>query len=246
MSLNFLRFNAFTLAEILITLGIIGVVSAITLPTVINNVNEHILIKQLHTAYSLLSIAFEKTQLEHGNIYDWWEDSNDTTNNSKKIFDYFAETLDMESCKPYGLHYRFCGKEYPVYKDIKTGTNQYFWGHKGRLKNGMLLAFRPFANNYGNWAQIIVDVNGEKRPNIVGKDVFAFYIGEHSGYDYTDFSKRAKLTPQFFDVRLLERDLQSCLDNLSERCAVWVLEFDNMDYLHCHDKLSSKGPYSCK
>ena len=32
--------NAFTLAEVLITLGIIGIVAAITIPTLINNVQD--------------------------------------------------------------------------------------------------------------------------------------------------------------------------------------------------------------
>ena len=34
--------TAFTLAEVLITLGIIGVVAAITMPTVIANINERV------------------------------------------------------------------------------------------------------------------------------------------------------------------------------------------------------------
>ena len=34
--------TAFTLAEVLITLGIIGVVAAVTLPTIISNVNERV------------------------------------------------------------------------------------------------------------------------------------------------------------------------------------------------------------
>lgn len=49
------RINAFTLAEVLITLGIIGVVAAITIPTLVNKNNEKIRETQLKKAYSTLS-----------------------------------------------------------------------------------------------------------------------------------------------------------------------------------------------
>ena len=42
-----MRKNAFTLAEVLITLGIIGVVAAMTIPTLISNTNG----AQFKTAY---------------------------------------------------------------------------------------------------------------------------------------------------------------------------------------------------
>ena len=45
--------KAFTLAEVLITLGVIGVVSAITMPTLIQNQQEKVLINQLKVANSM-------------------------------------------------------------------------------------------------------------------------------------------------------------------------------------------------
>lgn len=47
--------KAFTLAEVLVTLGVIGVVSAITMPTLIQNQQEKVLINQLKVANSILS-----------------------------------------------------------------------------------------------------------------------------------------------------------------------------------------------
>ena len=46
--------KGFTLAEVLITLGIIGVVAAMTLPTVINNVQE----KQFHSKFKKAYATF--------------------------------------------------------------------------------------------------------------------------------------------------------------------------------------------
>ena len=50
--------NGFTLAEVLITLGIIGVVAAITLPTVIQNYQKQVLVTQLKKMYATWNEGF--------------------------------------------------------------------------------------------------------------------------------------------------------------------------------------------
>ncbi len=50
-----MKFYAFTLAEVLITLGIIGIVAAMTLPTIIQKQQEKVLINQLKVANSTIS-----------------------------------------------------------------------------------------------------------------------------------------------------------------------------------------------
>ncbi len=57
---------AFTLAEVLITLGIIGVVAAITMPTIMANVQKTILKNQFKSAYSKFSQAVMQTQSRMG------------------------------------------------------------------------------------------------------------------------------------------------------------------------------------
>ena len=52
--------TAFTLAEVLITLGIIGVVAAMTMPTLINNINNKANINKLKREYSLFQQAFQQ------------------------------------------------------------------------------------------------------------------------------------------------------------------------------------------
>ena len=49
--------KAFTLAEILITLGVIGIVAAITMPTLIQNHKKKVAVTQLKATYSILSQA---------------------------------------------------------------------------------------------------------------------------------------------------------------------------------------------
>lgn len=48
----------FTLAEVLVTLGIIGVVSAMTIPTLMQNHQKKTYVTQLHKVYNELQQAF--------------------------------------------------------------------------------------------------------------------------------------------------------------------------------------------
>lgn len=54
------RKGAFTLAEVLITLGIIGVVAALTLPSLIQKYQEQVLENQLKKMYSTISQGIQK------------------------------------------------------------------------------------------------------------------------------------------------------------------------------------------
>ena len=58
------RKSGFTLAEVLITLGIIGVVAAMTLPTVLNNIQNKQLETALKKSYSLLSQVTQRVVME--------------------------------------------------------------------------------------------------------------------------------------------------------------------------------------
>ena len=58
---------AFTLAEVLITLGIIGVVAALTLPTLISNYQKRVYVTQLKKSVSVLSQGFT-TMMGHDGV----------------------------------------------------------------------------------------------------------------------------------------------------------------------------------
>ena len=58
--------KAFTLAEVLITLGVIGVVASITLPTLIKEYNKHAWVNALKQNYSLLNQGFRKMMADDG------------------------------------------------------------------------------------------------------------------------------------------------------------------------------------
>ena len=57
---------AFTLAEVLITLGVIGVVAALTLPSIVHNVQKVVLKNQFKRAYSNFYNAIKYVQAQNG------------------------------------------------------------------------------------------------------------------------------------------------------------------------------------
>lgn len=63
--------RAFTLSEVLITLGIIGVVSAMTLPTLIQNYRNHVAETRLKKFYSTFNQAIQRSVVENGDFENW-------------------------------------------------------------------------------------------------------------------------------------------------------------------------------
>ena len=59
--------KAFTLAEVLVTLGIIGVVASMTMPTLMNNQRKVVLENQLKKQYNVMSVSY--THLTLPTIY---------------------------------------------------------------------------------------------------------------------------------------------------------------------------------
>lgn len=60
------RIFAFTLAEVLITLGIIGIVAAMTIPAIINNSEKQSIVSKVKEAYSIMSQATGQIKTECG------------------------------------------------------------------------------------------------------------------------------------------------------------------------------------
>ena len=63
------------MAEVLITLGIIGIVAAMTLPMLIQNYQNKIVETRLAKFYSIFNQAIKLAEVEHGPQEYWWEDA---------------------------------------------------------------------------------------------------------------------------------------------------------------------------
>ena len=210
---HFKRFG-FTLAEVLITLGIIGVVAAMTMPSLIANYQKKRAVTQLKATYSILSQAFERAKADYGDMSYWGLDSiYGQTSGEEGIVKNVIETYFLPYIKPlknYGVT-TFTNLGYwPIYnldKSIDTivlGQDRYFI----TLTNGTIVGFsldghcdEEGTDENGNWVcnsqwyftivYIIVDINGKQGPNTFGKDIFVMKLSNNKfGFYSYDVNKK--------------------------------------------------------
>ena len=177
---------AFTLAEVLITLGIIGVVAAITMPAIISNYQKKQTVSQLKKAYSLLSnVISHSTAINESPLYWDYNDENSFAN--QYIIPY------MKVIKDCGVKHQpiFC---YSSVSDEKrmlhrldgTIIEEGVQYRSFILSNGMGVLMRLGHGSAGaaSYIKFYVDVNGESGKTIIGKDVFAFSMRPDWGDKY--------------------------------------------------------------
>lgn len=176
--------NAFTLAEVLITLGIIGVVAAMTLPTVKQKLDERSNIAALKKFYTEFANATNLLKYDYGDPEVWGLHDNDSES-SDRVLQMYKKRLNMT---------RICGEgdtscfPFPVYKyngTQKISKEQYRgWALKSFILNNGTTVFLDVNN--GNFS-VFFDVNGFKAPNRLGNDVFAWAVnGKGKIVRYTD------------------------------------------------------------
>ena len=61
----------FTIAEVLITLGIIGIVAALTIPALVTGYQKNVTVESLKKVYSTLSQAVKLSEADNGFVSDW-------------------------------------------------------------------------------------------------------------------------------------------------------------------------------
>lgn len=80
--------KGFTLAEVLITLGIIGIVAALTIPNLIGNYEKYITVVKLKRAYSIISQVAERGVAEYGDMNSW-DSFYDEKDNCEKYYNKY-------------------------------------------------------------------------------------------------------------------------------------------------------------
>lgn len=101
--------KAFTLAEVLITLGIIGVVAALTMPMLIGHFEKTTTATKLKKFYSVMAQATDKAMSENGDWSTW-----DYSLSAKDFFNkYYASNLKVVKtmCKFSNKDFRECGND---------------------------------------------------------------------------------------------------------------------------------------
>lgn len=178
---NYYNFQkGFTLAEVLITLGIIGVVAALTLPALIQNYQKKATATSVKKAYSELNQIIERAKADYGDPsgWDYYEQDNLAKWVQTYIEPYVRVLQHTDSC---GINQRCLGLALTIPLKSKPGSGNVSNGHYILTKTGDSIAYAFF--RYGGVYEPVTRVrvyirNPMKNPKkgyaFIGKDVFTF------------------------------------------------------------------------
>lgn len=168
--------HAFTLAEVLITLGIIGVIAALTIPSLIANYQKKVVVTKLKKFYSTMSQAITLSEIDNGTAKDW-----NYNLEGDKFFDNYVKNyfkINTESkTKDFLSNYKMTnlnGTECTSYAWCAFGNNTFI-----TLADGATLGISKSSSN--GTMIIFIDINGHKKPNVMGKDIFIYCISKDLG-----------------------------------------------------------------
>lgn len=189
------KFSGFSLAEVLITLGIVGIVAAITIPSLMNNIQDAQYKSALKKSYSALNQASISIATDNGGTmagYNAYPHISPLADDNSEYF--------MEAYLPYVNPVKICytgditctkgaESDYKTYNGsawpagwafapasrpgfvLKDGSIWYFWSAATNCDNNRI------TDKNNCCGHIRVDTNGIKGPNTTTKDFWEFEIG---------------------------------------------------------------------
>ena len=185
---------AFTLAEVLITLGIIGVVAAMTLPNLVAKYQHMVSVTRLKKMYSVMSQALMRS-VPDGDYHNIPITGGGFAGATEYFDNYLKPQFNI--IKDCGVNTNGCwvqtvdksGNTPNISDSWGIGSGSYNFitadGYAVSLDTWDAIDFETFNQWYGvkttgvtNLLTIAVDINGMQKPNMFGKDVFAFVLTE--------------------------------------------------------------------
>lgn len=170
--------KGFTLSETLVTLIIIGVISAMLLPIAVKNYQKKATINKLKAIYSQLHKAIELSEVENGNI-GYWEFSSYPNETFEEYVEKYITIIHKEDRSSIDFKEISGNKEVGLLI-VRVPVRVY------TTINGADLIIRTveYTDEDKKGFGITVDTNGINRaPNQFGKDVFNLVISkEHRLY----------------------------------------------------------------
>ena len=212
---------AFTLAELLITIAIVGILAVMVLPTLIQRNEERMLLLQFKQTYSILQRAYQAIQGEYGD-FNVWKGTNTTYNMFIPYLKVSESCHKTNGCFPNVIYPSFNPTEGTcIRSNFYTSKTE-----KVRLMNGASISFGA--------TSMLVDINGDKKPNRYGYDVFTLgFSNLHPGIITGAHTENDESWMYEAGLAMCSKALKNCNQMYSGySCAHWVIRKGNMDYIH--------------
>ncbi len=230
---------AFTLAETLVVMGIIGVVAALTIPNLNQSTGDREKVAKLKKVYANLTDAFGRATAVYGPVDEWF--INDASGSTHQRFaDRMTEFMKISKSCGTDESGCFPDSEYKTLDDEseETPTN---WSDEPMylLADGTAVDFYIFSKDCSSpqgqlskemCGYIYVDIDGVKGSNTSGKDYFQFVVAKSGIYPYG---------AQITETNSANYG-KSCFAG-GYGCAGWVIEMGNMDYLKASEGKCPNG-----
>lgn len=209
--------SAFTLAEVLITLGIIGVVAALTIPSLITKYKTHEASSRLKKFNSMMMQALILSSNDNGPVKDWDKTvplNDDGTVNRDANYKQTNKII-LKYLAPYLKYVTFTeGSSTVVDGKVEEQSSTMY------LADGSSISFWN-----GDCMDILYDINGAKKPNLLGYDSFSFNLCT-ADYNYI----KGKAFGPYLDFRNTDREtaLNNC-KTAPEYCS-GLLQYDSWEF----------------
>lgn len=231
-----LKAPAFTLAEVLITLGIIGVVAAMTMPSLIQKYQEQKRVTQLKKAYAVLQNAYLMAVKDYGEPQDWGltiTNTGEVDEDGNQVLDNTGAVNVMKILMQYVQKSQMTEGEYIGYFESLDGR-QAFW--PWQVKAGKYFLLNDGSMVSIGWI-VSTDCDGmyegkkiscsdfwiafpKKAKMKIGVDLFNFYLTKEGFKPNNNMTQCNKFSAA------------GTPDQNGRGCSGWVLINGNMDYLH--------------
>lgn len=193
----FCKKSAFTLAEIMVTLGLLGCVAALTMPTLSYNYKGKVLEQQFRSTYSELREIGSSLNIEYGDVGEYAQKN--FSNWDRVLMTHLGGT--QISAANSGSNIAQVMKD--LYKEGNGPQGPFWFDLKGHPNSTTMIC-----DNDGIWLDrkgriwsfnaenniACVDINGMAPPNRINVDIFAFKpmsAKEMAVWNYNDSANNA-------------------------------------------------------
>lgn len=248
---RFKELMAFTYAELMIVMGVLGIVATHTLPVLYDDFQRSLTMVRLQKNYAVFYTGIDTAIKENGSPDNWGltDDAAGLSNLNSVVSQYFRLNKNCdtaEGCFPDANYKNMKGVDNPDAINEDTDYTKF------RLVDGTSIALSQLDENCDlNWGdteklqhvcgEIFIDINGDSAPNTYGKDLFGFVLTK---YGLVPLGTSEQTSGQSFTAACSQNSNANFKYENGLSCTAWILYNKNMDYLDCNG-LNWKNKTTC-